>query len=319
MVSGGYFSILGVHPFIGRQIGAEDDVAENAHPVAMISHAFWKRRFNLDPSVLGKTIALSGTPFTIIGVTPPEFVGLEVGVAPDIFVPVMMQPTLVLAQENLLADRPALYHTWLRVFGRLKPGVTAGQAAAALHPLFQQEIPEGRKFESLRREKVGLHSAATGLSDLREPFAEPLFILMGVVATVLLIACANIANLLLARAAARQPEFAMRLALGAGRRRLMGQVARRKHSSRAHRRCVRSGVRALVGAVSRQFHVGRTHTDSARPDTRRRRPHFYGGGLDRHRYPLRPCARDARSPGRSHTGIERSRSRIDGQPQPAAR
>jgi predicted permease len=224
MVSGQYFAILGVPPIIGRQIGEEHDVAVNGHPVAMISHAYWKRRFTLDPSVLGKTIVLSGVPFTIIGVTPPEFDGLEVGVSPDFFVPVMMQPTLVQAQENLLADSPNLYHTWLRVFGRLRPGVTAEQAAASLHPLFQRAIPEGKKLDSVRREKVGLYSAATGLSDLREPFAESLFILMGVVATVLLIACANIANLLLARAASRQPEFAMRLALGAGRRRLIGQL-----------------------------------------------------------------------------------------------
>ncbi len=224
LVSAGYFSMLGIRPVIGRAIGAEDNVAVNAHPVAMISHAFWKSHFNLDQSVLGRTITLSGTAFTVIGVTPPEFVGLEVGVSPDIFAPVMMQPTLVPAQENLLADQPNLYHTWLRVFGRLKPGVTVAQAAAVLHPLFQQEIPEGIKFDSIRRQKVGLYSAATGFSDLREPFSESLFILMGVVAAVLLIACANIANLLLARAAARQPEFAMRLALGAGRSRLMGQL-----------------------------------------------------------------------------------------------
>jgi predicted permease len=224
MVSGHYFSILGVVPVIGRGIEPEHDVSINGHPVAVISHAYWKRQFELDPSVLGRTIALSGTPFIIIGVTPPEFVGLEVGASPDIFVPVSMQPTLVQAQENLLADSPTLYHTWLRVFGRLRPGISRDHAAAALHPLFQQQIPEGTKFDEIRQQRVGLHSAASGLSDLREPFAESLFILMGVVAMVLLIACANIANLLLARAASRQSEFAMRLALGAGRRRLMGQL-----------------------------------------------------------------------------------------------
>lgn len=224
MVSGSYFSILGVNPVIGRPIGPDDDVAPNAHPVAMISHGYWKRRFDASHLVLGKTIALSGSNFTIIGVTPPEFFGLEVGAAPDIFVPVMMQPTLVQAQENLLTDRPSLYHTWLRIFGRLKPGITATQAAAALDGPFHQEIPTGGKFEIARRQRIGLHSAATGVSDLREPFSESLFILQAVVFTVLLIACANIANLLLARAAARQPEFAMRLALGAGRRRLIGQL-----------------------------------------------------------------------------------------------
>jgi predicted permease len=237
MVSGHYFSILGVNPAIGRSIGEEDDAAINAHPVAMISHSYWTRRFDSQPSAVGRTIALSGAPFTIIGVTPPGFSGLEVGMAPDIFVPLMMQPALVHAQENLLIDRPNLYHMWLRVFGRLGPGVTTAQAAGALDPLFKQEIPEGRKFDLARREKIVLHSGATGLSELREAFSESLLILTAVVFTVLLIACANIANLLLARAAARQPEFAMRLALGAGRRRLIGQLL------------VESVMLALVGGL----------------------------------------------------------------------
>jgi predicted permease len=237
MVSGTYFSSLGISPVIGRPIGPEDDVAPNAHPVAMLSHGYWKRRFDASQLVLGKTIALSGRPFTIIGVTPPEFSGLEVGSAPDIFVPVMMQPTLVQAQENLLADRPSLYHTWLRVFGRLRPGVLMAQAAAALDGAFRQEIPSESKFDPVRRETIRLQSGATGISDLRVPFSGSLFILQAVVVMVLLIACANIANLLLARAAARQPEFAMRLALGAGRRRLIGQLL------------VESVVLALIGGA----------------------------------------------------------------------
>src|SRR5438132_4950758 len=102
MVSGNYFSLLGVNPIAGRAIGVEDDRVPNGHPVAMISHGYWKRRFGLAPSVLGRSISISGTPFTIIGVTPPEFFGVEVGAAPDIFVPIMMQPTAMPAFENLL-------------------------------------------------------------------------------------------------------------------------------------------------------------------------------------------------------------------------
>jgi predicted permease len=223
LVSGSYFSLLGVRPIIGRTIGAEDEVAPNGHPVAMISYGYWKRRFGLDPSVVGRSLSLSGTRFTIIGVTPAEFFGVEVGSAPDIFVPVMMQPAVMPAVENLLAN-PNLYSTWLRPFGRLKPGVHRQQAAAELEALYRQEIPKGPKFKSLESEKLVLLSAATGLSDLRQEFSQPLLILMVVVGIVLLIACANTANLLLARAAARGPEFAMRLAMGAGRGRLIRQL-----------------------------------------------------------------------------------------------
>jgi predicted permease len=224
MISGSFFAILGIEPVIGRPIGPEDDVAPNAHPVALISHGYWKRRFDASPTVLGRALALSGTTFTIIGVTPPEFFGIEVGAAPDIFVPVMMQPTIMQAQENLLTDRPSLYHTWLRVFGRLQPGVKAAQAVAALDGPFHLEIPPGPKLDFARRERINVQSAATGVSDLRAPFSGSLVILQVVVVMVLLITCANIVNLLLARGAARQPEFAMRLALGAGRRRLIGQL-----------------------------------------------------------------------------------------------
>jgi predicted permease len=238
LVSGNYFSLLGVSPIAGRTISAEDDVVANGHPVAMISYGYWKRRFGLSPAVIGRAIAISGTRFTVIGVTPPEFFGLEVGTSPDLFLPVLMQPTAIPDLENLL-DQPIIYRTWLQVVSRLAPGATAAQAAAQLEPVYNQEVPTANKFGGppLPPERLRVESAATGISDLRREFSQPLFILMSIVGIVLLIACANTANLLLARGAARSGEFGVRIALGAGRRRLIRQLL------------VESIVLALAGGV----------------------------------------------------------------------
>src|SRR4029079_4296405 len=124
LISGNYFSVLGVSPIAGRAISAEDDVVPNGHPVAMISYGYWKRRFGLSPSIIGRNIAISGTQFTVIGVTPPEFFGVQVGTSPSLFLPVMMQPTAMPDSENLLND-PILYSTWLQVVTRLAPGAPA--------------------------------------------------------------------------------------------------------------------------------------------------------------------------------------------------
>jgi predicted permease len=228
LVSGTFFQLLGVRAIAGRIIGPEDDQQPNGHPVAVLSDSYWNRRFGRDRNVVGRTMSLSGVPFTIVGVTPPEFFGLEVGRAADIFVPLMMQPTVMPAAENWLG--PSIARSfWLTIVGRLRPGVTPAQAADALpardllDELWTKASRPGDKPQ-LIAERLGVTPAARGLSALRHQYSQPLVILMVVVGIVLLIACANVATLILARGGARGPEFSMRLALGAGRGRLIRQL-----------------------------------------------------------------------------------------------
>ncbi|HKC87688.1 MAG TPA: ABC transporter permease [Blastocatellia bacterium] len=233
LVSGNYFSVLGVHPIIGRLLVDDDDRAPGAHPVAVISHGYWNRRFGADPDIVGKTISLAGMPFTIIGVTPPEFFGAEVGRSPDVFAPVMMAPQFIDAPPGSSSILEADNYRIFTLFGRLKPGVTGTQAAAGLEAPFRQVRDELAKAfsggkpwvaEQISRETLAVTSFSGGLSQLRRQFSKSLLILMTVVVLVLLIACANLANLLLARASGRKKEIAVRLCLGAGRWRLIRQL-----------------------------------------------------------------------------------------------
>jgi predicted permease len=230
LVSGNYFDVLGVHPSIGRLFTQHDDLAPGANPVTVLSYGFWERRFGKDPALVGKQILLNEHAMTVIGIAAPEFYGTELSDSPDVFVPLMMTLDFIPAPANRMQSHT---HQWLTLMARRKPGVSMTQAQASLEVLYQRlHMAEGQSLLSgasdfARKQffsrTIVLSPGSQGLGHLRRGFAEPLAMLFAVTNIVLLILCANLANLLLARAWARGQETAVRLALGAGRFRLLRQ------------------------------------------------------------------------------------------------
>lgn len=242
-VSGNYFPMLGLRPALGRLLGPDDDQIAGAHTVAVLSYGAWRDRFGSDPQILDQTLVVNGHPLTVVGVAPEGFRGISLGQDPNIFVPLSLRETVIPGWEGLENRRSY----WVYLFGRLAPGVTTETAEAALNGPYQsllQEVEaplqEGMSEATLARfvdKKILLQPGEKGQSNIYEEATAPLLLLLCVTGFVLLIACANLANLLLVRAIRRSGEIAVRFSLGAQRHQIVGQLL------------TESFLLAVVGAV----------------------------------------------------------------------
>ena len=243
LVSGNYFDVLGVRPFLGRTLTPDDDRVQGAGAVAVLSYGFWSSRLGGDRGVIGKIIEIQGTPFTIVGITPPEFSGVVTGLSQEIRVPLSMVGVLTPSWNWNPFEQPGGKFPHAEPFNlvaRLKPGISPQQAEASLAPLFAGIVREhANEFDwsgvpstarAVERQRLLQHRIAvsplgSGFAGLKIRFTRPLLALMALVGILLLIACSTLANLLVARGAARQREIAVRLALGAGRARILRQTS----------------------------------------------------------------------------------------------
>ena len=229
LVSGNYFDLMGVRPAIGRLFTEDDDGTPGAHAVTVLSHNYWSTRFGADPSVLNQPLNINGYPMTVVGVAQKGFYSERLGAAPDVYVPICMRKEIDPESQPLTERRSY----WVALVGRLKPGVTAAQAEAAINIPYRSQLeldvqllrqPRQDFLQRFRAKKIILKPGQYGRGGLREQGRQPLLLLMGMAGLVLLIACANVANLQLARSATRTREVAIRLAMGASRMQLVRQL-----------------------------------------------------------------------------------------------